>query len=67
MTDHMVEYRQKDKKDQTAKEQGKETIMKKAIDKIKNILAAMARAYKEAAPYMNYNRYEYPTMQIAFW
>ena len=41
--------------------------MKKAIDKIKNILAAMARAYKEATPYMNYNRYEYPTMQIAFW
>ena len=67
MTDHMVEYRQKDKKqDYTAAGQRKETIMKKAIDKIKNILAAMARAYKEAAPYMNISRYDCPNLQIAY-
>ena len=63
----MLESSQKDKKqDQTAPEQGKETLMKKAISKIKNILAAMARAYKEAAPYIDVHYCDCPDMQIAF-
>ena len=40
--------------------------MKKAIDKIKNILASMARAYKEAAPYIDIHYCDCPDMQIAF-
>ena len=46
--------------------QGKEPIMRKAIDKIKRIFTAMARAYKEAAPYMNISRYDCPNLQIAY-
>ena len=67
MTERLVEYVQKDEeKKQAAVWQGKETIMRKAIDKIKRIFTAMARAYKEAAPYMNISRYDCPNLQIAY-
>ena len=53
-------------KKQTATGQGKEPVMKKVINMVKRILAAMGCAYKEAAPYMNICHYDCQTVQIVY-
>ena len=46
--------------------QGKAPNMRKAIEKMKRLFIAMARAYREAAPYMNISQYDTPNLRIAF-
>ena len=41
--------------------------MKKVINMVKRILAAMGCAYKEAAPYMNICHYDCQTVQIVYY